>query len=231
MGCCVRVGNPGQMLFVTSSHVVAKLKAIDHEPIEMHPSCEEKKKGGQVVVCSVVEEFGPFSFLAMDTTKLGGGSTHEYARLDFKEIPEEKFESHFMAYTFDGSENPLQLEFQYQKIEKKFELISIKKAKSLADLIKKSELQTVDKRFVLGAPIIVENTDVKLMCLSSCWSVVGVMGLNDKLELCPYFVYANIFGEFTGVYLIHSHSAALYVNSSTNITDNDFETDKELARF
>ena len=46
------VGNPGQMLFVTSSHVVAKFK--DHEPIEMHPSREEKNKGGQIVVCSVV---------------------------------------------------------------------------------------------------------------------------------------------------------------------------------
>ena len=222
------VGNPGRMLFVTSSQVVAKLKAIDHEPIEMHPSREERNKGGQVVVCSVVEEFGPFSFLAMDKTKLGVGSTHEYARLDFKEIPEEKFESHFEAYTFDGSENPLQLEFQCQKIEKKLELLSIKKLKS--KILKKDKWQ-VDKRFVLGAPIIVKNRNVESKCSSSRWSVVGVMGLNDKLELCPYFVYANIFGEFTGVYLIHSHSAALYVNSSTNITDNDFETDKELARF
>ena len=123
---------------------------------------------------------------------------------------------------------PLQLEFQYQKTEKKFELLNIKKLKS--KIIKKDKLQ-VDKRFVLGAPIIVEKTKVKSKCLSSRWSVVGVMGLNDKLELCPYFGYANIFGEFTGVYLIHSHSAALYVNSSTNITDNDFETDKELSRF
>ena len=89
------------------------------------------------------------------------------------------------------------------------ELINIKKAKyELTDLIKKGEMQ-VDKRFVLGAPIIVENTKVKSKCSSSRWSVVGVMGLNDKLELCPYFGYANIFAEFTGVYLIHSYSAAL----------------------
>ncbi|XP_044173322.1 uncharacterized protein LOC114949062 isoform X2 [Acropora millepora] len=51
----------------------------------------------------------------------------------------------------------------------------------------------MDRPFVLGAPIIVENTNVKSMCLSSRWSVVGVMGLNNKSELCPYFVYANIF--------------------------------------
>ena len=44
---------------------------------------------------------------------------------------------------------------------------------------------------------------------------MGVMGLKDKSELCPYFVYANIFGEFAGVYLIHSHSAAVYMKSST----------------
>ncbi|XP_044172448.1 uncharacterized protein LOC114955817 [Acropora millepora] len=188
MACCVVVGNSGQMLFVTSSDVVAKFK--DHEPIEMHPSREEEKKGGQVVVCSVVKEFGPFSFLKMDTSKLGhAGCAHEYARLDFKEIPEEKYESLFEAYTFDGSENLLQLEFQYKKIEKKLKLISIKKAKNG---LKKGEMQ-VDMRSVLGAPIIVENTNVKSMRSSRHWSVVGVMGLNDKSELCPYFVYANIF--------------------------------------
>ena len=190
MACCVVVGNSGRMLFVTSSDVVAKFK--DHEPIEMHPSREEKNKGGQVVVCSVVKEFGPFSFLAMDTSKLDVGFTHEYARLDFKEILEEKFASRFEAYTFGGSEKPLQLEFQYKKIEKKLELISIKKAKYE---LKKGEMH-VDMHSVLGAAIIVENTNVKSMCLSSYWSVVGVMGLNYKLELCPYFVYANIFGEF-----------------------------------
>ncbi|XP_015749168.1 PREDICTED: uncharacterized protein LOC107328948 [Acropora digitifera] len=73
MACCVMVGNPRQMRFVTSSHVVAKLKARDHEPIEMHPSDKEKRKGGPVVVCSTVKEFGPFSFLAMDVPKLGVG--------------------------------------------------------------------------------------------------------------------------------------------------------------
>ena len=142
------VGNRGKMLFVTSSHVVAKLKAIAHEPIEMHPSREEKNKGGQVVVCSVVEEFGPFSFLATDRINLGAGSTHEYTRLDFKEIPEGQCESDFVAYTFDSSENPLQLKFQYQKNTKKYELSNIKKGES-----------QLDKSFVLGAPIIVENTN------------------------------------------------------------------------
>lgn len=207
------VGNPGQMLFVTSSHVVAKLKAIGHELIEMHSSREEKNKRGQVVVCSVVKEFGPFSFLKMDTSKLGhAGSTHEYARLDFKEIPEEKYESLFEAYTFDGSENPSQLE--YQKIKKEHKLLKIKKGKSELGNTKKGKLQ-MDRPFVLGAPIIVQNTNVKSMRSSRHWSVVGVMGLNDKSELCPYFVYANIFGEFTGVCLIHSHSAAVYMKIST----------------
>ncbi|XP_067019893.1 uncharacterized protein [Acropora muricata] len=182
MACCVMVGNPRQMLFVTSSHVVAKLKARDHEPIEMHPSDKEKRKGGPVVVCSTVKEFGPFSFLAMDVPKLGVGSAHEYTRLDFKEIPEEKCESDFEAYTFDGSENPLQLKFQYQKNAKKHELLDIKKGKP-----------ELNESFVLGAPIIVENTNVNSLYLSSRWSVVGVMGLNNKSELCPYFVYANIF--------------------------------------
>lgn len=87
MACCVIIGNPGHMRFVTSSNVVAKFRAIDHEPMEVHPSREEKNKGGPVVVCSTVNECGPFSFLTMDTTKLGDKANHEHARLDFKEIP------------------------------------------------------------------------------------------------------------------------------------------------
>ena len=185
MACCVRVGNPEHMRFVTSSDLVAELRSIDHEPMEMHPSREKKNKGGPVVVCSkVVKEFGPFSFLTMDVTKLGDRTDHEFARLDFKEIPEEKCESVFKAYTFDSSEKPLELIFKYQKSEKKHELLNIRK-----DELKPGE------PFVLGAPIIMGNISVKSKC-SSQWSVVGVIGLNNKVELCPYFVDANIFGEF-----------------------------------
>ena len=184
MACCVIIGNPGHMRFVTSSDVVAKFRAIDHEPMEVHPSCEEKNKGGPVVVCSMVKECRPFSFLTMDTTKLGDKANHEHARLDFKEIPEEKCESDFEAYTFDSSEKPLQLKVKYQKSEKKHELLNITK----------NGLK-LDEPFVLGAPIIMENKSVKSK-YSSRWSVVGVIGLNDKSEPCPYFVYANMFGEF-----------------------------------
>lgn len=184
MACCVRVGNPEHMRFVTSSDVVAKLRATDHEPMEMHPSRKEKNEGGPVVVCSkVIKEFGPFSFLTMDITKLGKRKDHEFARLDFKEIPEEECESGFEAHTFDSSEKPLQLKIKYDKSEKKHESL------------RKDELK-LDEPFVLGAPIIMENTSVKSKHSSSRWCVVGVIGLNDKSELCPYFVHANIFGEF-----------------------------------
>ena len=184
MACCVIIGNPGHMRFVTSSDVVAKFRAIDHEPMEVHPSRKEKNRGGPVLVCSTVKECPPFSFLTMDTTKLGDKANHEHARLDFKEIPEEKCESDFEAYTFDSSEKPLQLKVKYQKSEKKHELLNITK----------NGLK-LDEPFVLGAPIIMENKSVKSK-YSSRWSVVGVIGLNDKRELCPYFVYANMFGEF-----------------------------------
>ncbi|XP_044172449.1 uncharacterized protein LOC122956822 [Acropora millepora] len=180
--CCVIVGNPSRMRFVTSSDVVAKFRAIDHEPMEVHPSREEKNKGGPVVVCSKVKEWGPFSFLKMDTTKLGDKANHELACLDFKEIPDEKRESDFEAYTFDSSEKPLKLKVKYQKSEKKHELLNVTK----------NGLK-LDEPFVLGAPIIMEIKSVKSKYLSSRWSLVGVIGLNDKSEPCPYFVYANMF--------------------------------------
>ena len=47
--------------------------------------------------------------------------------------------------------------------------------------------------FVLGAPIIIENTDVTPKHLSSRWPVVGVVGLNEELELSPHFVTADMF--------------------------------------
>lgn len=59
--------------------------------------------------------------------------------------------------------------------------------------VKKDRLE---QSFVLGAPNIIKNKDVTDKRSSSWWPVVGVMGLDDEQEFCPYFVTADIFGEF-----------------------------------
>ena len=88
----------------------------------MHPSREEENEGGEVEVCSVVKEFGPFSFLAMDTSKLGVGFT---GRLDFNNMPV-LISMKFLKRNLNHALRHIHLlvliyhlEFQYQKIEKK----------------------------------------------------------------------------------------------------------------
>ncbi|XP_015768437.1 PREDICTED: uncharacterized protein LOC107347080 isoform X5 [Acropora digitifera] len=51
-------------------------------------------------------------------------------------------------------------------------------------------------------------------CSSSRWSVVGVMGLNNKLEVCPYFGYANIFDSR----LAHSEGEHSVPDDESNAT-------------
>ena len=183
MACCVMINDgksKGKMSFVTSSDVVASLKA-DKKPTEMHPFLKKKMKGCHLVVNSTVNNFGPFSFLSFDRESSPGLKMNPQPTcLDFQ-VPKQDLESEFEAYTFVGSKK-LKLKFVYQRDTGKY-ILSAKEKKQL------------ELSFVLGAPIIIENEDVRKH-LSSRWSVVGVMGLNEEGELSPYFVAADLFGEF-----------------------------------
>ena len=184
MACCVMINDgksKGKMSFVTSSDVVASLKA-DKKPTEMHPFLKKKMKGCHLVVNSTVNNFGPFSFLSFDPQSSPGLQMNAQPTcLDFQ-VPKQDLESEFEAYTFVGSKK-LKLKFVYQRGTGKY-ILSTKEKKQL------------ELSFVLGAPIIIENEDVGIKHLSSRWSVVGVMGLNEERELSPYFVTADLFGEF-----------------------------------
>ena len=180
MACLVliKVGKSKAMNLVTSSDVIADLKA-DKKPTEMHPFL--MKKDCHLVVKSPVNKFGPFSFLSFDPQSSPGLQMNAQPTcLDFQ-VPKQDLESEFEAYTFVGSKK-LKLKFVYQRDTGKY-ILSAKEKKQL------------ELSFVLGAPIIIENEDVRKH-LSSRWSVVGVMGLNEEGELSPYFVAADLFGEF-----------------------------------
>ena len=177
----VKVGQSKEMCFVTSSDVVAYLKG-DKKPTEMHPFSKKKTEGCHLVVKSSVNKFGPFSFLSMNPQSSPELEIkRERTCLDFQ-VPKQNLESEFEAYTFVGSET-LKLKFAYQRGTGKYSLSTKRKDR-------------LELPFVLGAPIIIENKDVTCKRLSRRWPVVGVIGLNEEWELCPYFVTADIFGEF-----------------------------------
>ena len=186
MACTVMIGvdKSCRTYFVTFSDVVAYLESRGNKkPTEIHSFSRKKKEGCHLVANSTVNKFGPFSFLAINLESSPGLKTNpELTILNFQ-VPKQNLESEFEAYTFVGSET-LKLKFVHQRGTGKF-ILSTKQKDRL-------ELPSV-----LGAPIITENKAVRDKHLSSRWVVVGVMGLNEEFELCPYFVTADIFGEFS----------------------------------
>ena len=191
MACLVmiKVDKSKAMNLVTSSDVIADLKA-DKKPTEMHPFL--MKKDCHLVVKSPVNKFGPFSFLSLDPQSSPGLKMNPQPTcLDFQ-VPKQDLESKFEAYTFVGSKK-LKLTFEYQRSTGKY-ILSRKEKK--AGVVFHPWRREPELSFVLGAPIVIENEDVLNKHLSSRWSVVGVIGLNEERELCPYFVTADLFGEF-----------------------------------
>ena len=180
----IKVGNSQTTHFVTSSDVVAFLEATGiRNPTEMHPFPQMKMKRCRLEANSAVNNFGPFSFLSMNINSSPGLKTcPELTLLDFQ-VPGPKLDTNFQAYTFAGSKK-VTLKFVYEKASGKH-------------VLSKYQGDQLEQPFVLGAPVIMEDKAVTCLLSSSRWPVVGVVGLDDELEVCPYFVKANMFaGEF-----------------------------------
>lgn len=180
----IKVGNSQTTHFVTSSDVVARLEAISiSNPTEMHPFPQTKVKRCRLEANSAVNNFGPFSFLSMNIASCPGLETcPELTLLDFQ-VPGPKLEANLKAYTFADSKK-VTLEFVYKKTSGKH-------------VLSKYQGDQLEKPLVLGAPVIIEDKAVTCLLSSSRWPVVGVVGLNEDLEVCPHFVSANMFaGEF-----------------------------------
>ncbi|XP_067038641.1 uncharacterized protein [Acropora muricata] len=184
MACSVmiEVGKAPVMHFVTSVDSLVSLKSIcSRNSTEMHPFPKTKLKRNRLETNSAVIDFGRFSFFRMNTEIPGFDIHQEVTRLDFQ-VPRGNRESHFEAYTFVGSKR-VNLKFVYESASRKHVL--------------KEQGGQLDRAYVLGAPIIIENQDVRDKYLSSRWPVVGVVGLNEELEVCPYFVTADMFDDST----------------------------------
>lgn len=173
MACCVMLKVRGQqeMYFVTSSD----LETYKKEAVLL-PCSAQKREGCQLEINSTVK-FGPFSFISFDRSGLKGNTP--LTCLDFQ-VPKQNLESEFEAYTLVSPKKLLKVNFKYQRATGKYILSAKKKEQS----------------FVLGAAIIIKSKDVTDKLSSSLWPVVGVMGLDEEGQFCPYFVTADIFGEF-----------------------------------
>ena len=179
MACCVmlKVGGEQVVYFVTSSDL-----ETDKKQAHLFPCSAQTTEGCQLVVDST-DKFWPFSFLSFDRRSSPGlKGNPSLTCLDFQ-VPKQNLESEFEAYTLVGTNRLLKVKFEYQRVTGKYIFSAKKKAHQ-------------EQPFVLGAPIIIKNKEVTKKQSSSRWPVVGVMGLDEKQEFCPYFVTADIFGEF-----------------------------------
>ncbi|XP_068681568.1 tetratricopeptide repeat protein 28-like isoform X11 [Montipora foliosa] len=202
MACCVmvKVGRNQKVYFVTSSDLETDKKQAD-----LLPCSAQKMEGCQLVVNSTVK-FGPFSFLSFDRDSSPGLKRNpSLTRLDFQ-VPKQNLESEFEAYTMVGTKKLLKFKFKYQRVTGKYIFSASAKRKDHPE-----------QSFKLGAPIIIKNKDVTDKHWNSRWPVVGVMGYDEKMELCPYFVTANIFDRRP----VHNEGGCLVPGIDLNVTAAD----------
>lgn len=180
----IKVGKSQKTHFVTSSDVIANLEAIGNiNPTEMHPFPKKKMNRCPVEAESFVNNFGDFSFLSMNIACSPGLKKYrEVTCLDFQ-APEPNLESDFEAYTYTVDSEKVKLKFEYNGASGKH--------------VFKCPSGKPKEHFYLGAPVIIENKDETCKLSSKRWPVVGVVGHDEELEPCLYFVTANMFaGKF-----------------------------------
>ncbi|XP_068711472.1 uncharacterized protein [Montipora foliosa] len=144
----------------------------------------------QVDSNSTVATFGRFSFLPVGPIINSTSNAPSSKRNDslvvlaFKAPEKEELTSDLEAYCFVGSEKLL-LKLEFQEDTKLHKPVTFSG----------EDRQKLEWSSVLGAPIIVKNKRYKSSSNIGVWSVVGILGLSQEQELCPYFVTNEIFGQ------------------------------------
>ncbi|XP_068741739.1 uncharacterized protein [Montipora capricornis] len=144
----------------------------------------------QVDSDSTVATFGRFSFLPVGPIINSTSNAPSSKRNDslvvlaFKAPEKEELTSDLEAYCFVGSEKLL-LKLEFQEDTKLHKPVTFSG----------EDRQKLEWSSVLGAPIIVKNKRSKSSSNIGVWSVVGILGLSQEQELCPYFVTNEIFAE------------------------------------
>ncbi|XP_068689896.1 uncharacterized protein [Montipora foliosa] len=149
----------------------------------------------QVDSNSTVATFGRFSFLPVGPIINSTSNAPSSKRNDslvvlaFKAPEKEELTSDLEAYCFVGSEKLL-LKLEFQEDTKLHKPVTFSG----------EDRQKLEWSSVLGAPIIVKNKRSKSSSNIGVWSVVGILGLSQEQELCPYFVTNEIFEQEASVH-------------------------------
>ncbi|XP_068711470.1 uncharacterized protein [Montipora foliosa] len=161
----------------------------------------------QVDSNSTVATFGRFSFLPVGPIINSTSNAPSSKRNDslvvlaFKAPEKEELTSDLEAYCFVGSEKLL-LKLEFQEDTKLHKPVTFSG----------EDRQKLEWSSVLGAPIIVKNKRYKSSSNIGVWSVVGILGLSQEQELCPYFVTNEIFEQEASVHFpngeIKSHDTS-----------------------
>ena len=171
------------MRFVTFSDV-AKNIHCNQKLTQLHRF--SSKNEYRIPIGLTVKRFDRFSFLSMDRDIVREtGIDFEVIGLTLRAPKKEELTSNLEAYSFIGSKK-LKIKLEFQGNSKTHKLVRSENDKFL------------DMSCVIGAPIIVENEEIK-SSNSGRWSVLGVVGLSEEGALCPYFVTNEIFGEYSWV--------------------------------
>ncbi|XP_068756008.1 uncharacterized protein [Montipora capricornis] len=133
--------------------------------------------GDYQLTVSIFRVYGNFTFLKIDghsnKTKTSNGKDKMPTYLNF-EVPKD-VASNFEASSFVGSDD-FKLSFKYKTNTGNHEV---------------EEVKDFDLLSVIGAPFISE-------CDGGKYSVVGLVGLTEEKNICPYFVKRDLFGTATG---------------------------------
>ncbi|XP_068711473.1 uncharacterized protein [Montipora foliosa] len=189
MACSVLVKIDGRDVayFVSWSGVM--INGDFNKPAQLNRFSKDhfREYSPQVDSNSIVKTYGPFSFLEVGPIINSNAEPSKWNDLMFIlgfEAPEkEELTSNLKVYCFVGSEKlPLKLEFQGDT--------------QLHKLVTSEEdSQKLEWSCLLGAPIIFERQKVKSSSYIARFSVVGIVGLSEEREPCPYFVTNEIFGQ------------------------------------
>ena len=163
-----------EYLLLTSSSAI---KGEDKKENLIFKRFSRKHFGRYTVEVLFLKEFGEFTFLKIKDTPKANGGNWAVNPLNLK-LPSSE---NLKALTSPCATEKFKFNFKCDGESGRIELIGE---------------NPIEETSIVGAPIIIEE--------SGRFSVIGVVGLINEKQLCPYYLNENILGEFC-VVCAHLH--------------------------
>ena len=198
IACAVNVNKvKEEYLLLTSSSAI---KDEDKEENLVIKRFSRRHFGRYTVKVLSRKEFGEFTFLKIEDTPQANGGKWSIDPLDLK-LPSSE---NLKALTSPCATEKFKFKFKCDVESGTIELMNKKH---------------IEETSIVGAPIIIKE--------SGQFSVIGVVGLTSEKQLCPYYLNANILGEFFLV-CAHLHLVGL-IFSKWKILSVDYASVAEAA--